>query len=190
MHIHQGHWSLSSSAWWTSLCNNQLIYILPSSAICVDYREKAMCVCTCACVCVRHGGVCCIDLTHYVIEFIPLHLICTLIPRKISCMPTLAHTYFAGDCALPPFLPFFPLPIPFPNPFPLVGSSWHWSWVVNSCGLPDCAVLKTWGPLRSLPISAGQSLKAPRCDGADWQLGSNARGYQHSVSREPSHALA
>lgn len=45
MHIHQGHWSLSSSAWWTLLCNNQLIYILPSSAICVDYREKAMCVC-------------------------------------------------------------------------------------------------------------------------------------------------
>ncbi len=62
MHIHQGHWSLSSSAWWTLLCNNQLIYILPSTAICVDYWEKAKCVCVCICVCMMLGVYMC---THF-----------------------------------------------------------------------------------------------------------------------------
>lgn len=80
------------------------------------------------------------------------------------------------------------------TPFSLVGSSWHRSRVVNPPGLPDCALLKNARPLRTtpLPISAGQFLKAARCDGTDWQLGSDARGYQRSVSHEqaPSHGLA
>ena len=38
----------------------------------------------------------------------------------------------------------------------------------NSPGLPGCVALPDG--------SAGQSLKAVRCDGTDWQLGSHARG--------------
>lgn len=189
MHIHQGHWSLSSAAWWTLLCNNQLIYILPSSAICVDYREKAMCVCVCARVSWRS----------LLYRFdTPCYLIYTLTPyMHTDSEEDFMHAHigahiFRRRLCLTPVSPLSPVPSPSPNPFPLVGSSWHLSWVVNSCGSPDCAVLKTWGPPRSLLISAGQSLKAARCDGADWQLGSHARGYQHSVSRErvPSQALA
>ncbi|KAL7387015.1 hypothetical protein ABVT39_017038 [Epinephelus coioides] len=47
-------------------------------------------------------------------------------------------------------------------------------------------------PLFGRNFPKGQSLKAARCDGTDWQLGSHARGYQRSVSREraPSHGLA
>lgn len=45
----------------------------------------------------------------------------------------------------------------------------------NSPELPGCSAFP--------PVPAGQSLKAVRCDGTDWQLGSGARGYRRSLSR-------
>ncbi len=45
----------------------------------------------------------------------------------------------------------------------------------NSPGLPGCSAFPA--------VSAGQSLKAVRCDDTDWQLGSGARGYRSSLSR-------
>lgn len=203
MHIHQGHWSLSSSAWWTLLCNNQLIYILPSTAICVDYWEKAQCVCDARATSYVH------TLSSFFLHVTWWHVfssqywthqqICT------DMWGAFMHMYLECDWTGPGFVhvcvwlhvcawstPISPCsPVP-PPPFSLVGSSWHRSWVVNPPGLPDCALLKTRGPPYLLPVSAGQSLKAARCDGTDWQLGSHARGYQRSVSREraPSHGLA
>lgn len=182
MHIHQGHWSLSSSAWWTLLCNNQLIYILPSTAICVDYWEKA----TCARASALWDLTCAHALAPFAMDWFDLMLhTCFTPPRREHAH---RHTWLMKVLPLRARCPAVPLhPVSAPSS-PALLSGGQFLAPLASCKnppwLPDCAPLGTWGPGCSLPVSAGQSLKAVRCDGADWQLGSHARGYQGSVSRE------
>ncbi|TRY55805.1 hypothetical protein DNTS_025651 [Danionella cerebrum] len=61
-----------------------------------------------------------------------------------------------------------------PLSLPLGGHVLAWLPPRNSPGLPGCSAFPA--------VSAGQSLKAVRCDDTDWQLGSGARGYQSSAS--------
>lgn len=142
MHIHQGHWSLSSSAWWTLLCNNQLIYILPSTAICVDYWEKA----TCVRACVRVSALWDVICAHAPTLLLPLRALdkwiwlnatYTLPPHAATeGADTRTHARRVTDggpdstCTLPRVPPTPPHP-PAALPFPLVGSSWRRSRVVK-----------------------------------------------------------
>lgn len=155
MHIHQGHWSLSSSVWWTRLCNNSLIYILSSIAISVDYGGAGLHVCA-------YISRSIVAKTLHNWLAVQVHVGSVSVRLKIP--PSLSFM-IAVDGYLP--LPLF-----------LSLSGGHvlaWLPPRNSPGLPGCSAFPA--------VSAGQSLKAVRCDDTDWQLGSGARGYQSSLSR-------
>lgn len=104
MHIHQGHWSLSSSAWWTLLCNNQLIYILPSTAICVDYWEKAKCVCVCVClhIMLRLQSMCAhfplsFNISHWKLDELIWHTVLLDVRPNIGPSCLSSHTQTRAD---------------------------------------------------------------------------------------------
>lgn len=186
MHIHQGHWSLSSSAWWTLLCNNQLIYILPSTAIYVDYWGKGG---------VRAARQCVVGCNACT-RTCPSPAFCVMnwfdsAPHTCYTPPRRRHTHTRDRwgswlCAHAALRSHRSLRRPpAARPSFVAAAPWHRSPVVKA--LLGCQAARRWktlGPRCSLGVSAGQSLKALRCDGADWQLGSHARGYQGSVSRE------